>query len=64
MYFDSSSSISSSSSSSSSRSGSSGSSDISGIGNSNTLLRLLCCKGDDCKAVHGDVDGGHLDQVR
>ena len=23
-----------------------------------------CCKGDDCKTVHGDVDGGHLDQVR
>ena len=23
-----------------------------------------CCKGDDCKTVHGDADGGHLDQVR
>ena len=23
-----------------------------------------CCKGDDCKTVHADADGGHLDQVR
>merc|ERR1712037_397704 len=26
-------------------------------------FQRMCCKGDDCKAVHGDVDGGHLDQV-
>ena len=35
-----------------------------GKGNISCLLRLFCCKGDDCKEFHGDIDGAHRDSVR